>query len=134
MMDEGSLFLWGDYRCHSYFIIEDGINADVIPLEKVGVMDTDMSHLSSNEMMMWAMANLGRQDQEGAYVVQHGNQPVCDFPEQHGRDVIDIEWPNFFEKAFPCLFPYGYGGLEADRELVVSFDEHIQWALQYHDC
>ena len=30
-------------------------------------------------------------------------------------------------------FPYGFGGIEAEREVTVPFTEHIQWALQYHD-
>lgn len=45
------------------------MNLNVVPLEKVGVMDTDMLQLSSNEMMMWAMAKLWGQGQEGTYAV-----------------------------------------------------------------
>lgn len=33
---------------------------------------------------------------------------------------------NFFEKAFPCLFPFGEGGLERDQEVNVSFEDHIK--------
>ena len=103
----------------------DGMNPDVVPLEKIGVMDTDMLRLSSNEMMMWAMANLWGQGREGAYGVQHGDWPICDFPDWYGMHDININCPNFFEKVFPWLFPYGYSGLEADHEVAVSFDGHI---------
>ena len=109
----------------SEFLVVDGMNLNVVPLEKVGVMDTDMLQLSSNEMMMWAMAKLWGQGQEGTYAVWHSNQPVHDFPDWHGMNDINIDHPNFFEKAFPCLFLYGYGGLEADHKVAVSFDEHI---------
>ena len=60
-------------------------------------------------------------------------QPVRDFPDHQIGNEADPNQINFFEKAFPCLFPYGLGGIEADREVTVSFSEHIQWALQYHD-
>ena len=40
---------------------------------------------------------------------------------------------NFFKRAFPCLFPYGRGGLEALRPVEVKLRDHIRWALQYHD-
>ena len=53
----------------SEFLVVDGMNLDVVPLEKLGVMDTDMLQLSSNEMMMWAMAKLWGQGQEGTYAV-----------------------------------------------------------------
>ena len=59
MMDEGISCVFWCNGCCSYFMTEDGMSADVVPLEKVRVMDTDMLHLSSNKMMMWAMANLG---------------------------------------------------------------------------
>jgi hypothetical protein len=35
--------------------------------------------------------------------------------------------------AYPVLWPYGVGGIEVDRKNKVSFNEHVRWALQYHD-
>ena len=37
------------------------------------------------------------------------------------------------KRAFPCLFPFRHGGIEADRPEEVSFGEHAKWALRYHD-
>ena len=92
-----------------------------------------MSRLSANEMMMWALSNLWEKGQEGGYAVRHGRQPVRDFPDHHIGNEADPNQTNFFEKAFPCLFPYGFGGIEAEREVTVPLTEHIRWALQYHD-
>jgi hypothetical protein len=67
--------------------------------------------------------------------------PVSDFGRPRAGDnssnseiIADGNRPNYFERAFPCLFPYGVGGLEADRQVEVDFRDHIKWALDYHDC
>ncbi|KAH9943739.1 hypothetical protein B0H21DRAFT_823608 [Amylocystis lapponica] len=49
----------------------------------------------------------------------------------HTSDERDVG--NFWEKAYPVLFPYGVGGIERDRAVNVPFLEHVQWLLQYHD-
>ena len=98
-----------------------------------------MSKLTANEMMAWGLANLWKEDQEGGYSVRHGCRPVNDFgrPRQDLSDssnaTIDLDKPNFFEKAYPTLFPYGCGGIKADQESPVKFGDHIKWALQYFD-
>ncbi|KAJ6631969.1 hypothetical protein B0H10DRAFT_2159554 [Mycena sp. CBHHK59/15] len=119
---------------------EDAIHSaqsdpDVIPLYVTGTIDTDLSTLSSNEMMTWGLENLWRSGKEGAYAVRHGRHPVNDFGKPRADDPkpADPDRPNFFEKAFPCLFPYGKGGLEADRPVELKFGEHIKWALQRHE-
>ena len=114
-------------------LVEAQHKPDMIPLEVTGVIDSDMSRLSANEIMMWALSNLWQKGQEGGYTVHHGRQPVRDFPDHHIGNEADPNRINFFEKAFPCLFPYGFDGIEADREVTVAFAEHIRWALQYHD-
>jgi hypothetical protein len=104
-------------------------------LQITGTVDTDLSNISANEMMIWGLANLWKEDQEGAYLVRHGLKPASDFGrsrEQKTR-LFETSQPNFFEKAFPCLFPYGCGGVEAAQEVTVSFQEHVKWSLQYHD-
>ena len=89
--------------------------------------------------MTWGLMNMWARGQEGAYAVRHGRDPVSDFPPlsnnkdcQSGSTDPSAE-PNFFEKAFPCLFPYGLGGVEAHRPVKVDFRDHIKWALQYFD-
>ena len=83
--------------------------------------------------MAWGLANLWQEGEEGAYAVRHGRRPVSDFGRPRSGEESDPNRDNFFEKAFPCLFPYGRGGIEADRLVEVDFSEHVRWALQYHD-
>ena len=110
---------------------------DVIPLQLSGSVDTDMMTATSNELMMSGLANLWEEGQEGGYAVRHGRQPVRDFgrrlPGEVASTSLEEDHHNFFEKAFPCLFPYGEGGLEGRQEVKVDFTEHIRWALRYHD-
>lgn len=88
--------------------------------------------------MAWGLANLWREGREGGYSVRHGRRPVNDFGRlrqdlsDHNTN-IDLDKPNFFEKAYPILFPYGRGGIEADQESPMKFSDHIKWALQYFD-
>ncbi|KAG1858506.1 hypothetical protein F4604DRAFT_1882876 [Suillus subluteus] len=65
---------------------------------------------------MWGLSNLWKEGKEGGYAVHHDPQPVSDFPpdRQESGDGAGLEH-NFFEKAFPCLFPYGEGGIEVTR-------------------
>ncbi|KAF9239984.1 hypothetical protein BU15DRAFT_24500, partial [Melanogaster broomeanus] len=67
---------------------------------------------------------------EGGYAVRHGTQPVSDFATV---GETDGERDNLFEKAFPCLFPYGHGGVESLRTKGLDFAEHARWMLRYHD-
>ena len=89
--------------------------------------------------MAWGLMNMWARGQEGAYAVRHGRDPVSDFPprpkngdSQENRSDTSAE-PNFFEKAFPCLFPYGLGGIDARRPVEIDFPNHVRWALQYFD-
>jgi hypothetical protein len=116
--------------------LEDECNSDdpvVIPLEVNGSVDVDLTSLSASELMSWGLVNLWSEGGEGAYAVRHGRRPVGDFGRPQRGEAFDPERDNFFEKAFPCLFPYGRGGIEGDRVVGVSFSEHVRWALQYHD-
>ncbi len=88
--------------------------------------------------MKWGLLNLWNTSNEGAYAVRHGAEPVSDFGRPLGRkddgvDRLDASGLNFFERAYPILFPFGRGGIEADRPNPVDFSEHIQWALRYHN-
>ena len=93
----------------------------VIPLQVSGVTSGD--RIAAAELMAQAVQNLDRDGgnaQELAYGIIHSTQPVQDFGRPRGERVRIIENPddtkkNFFERAYPDLFPYGLGGLEADR-------------------
>ena len=112
----------------------DESSPDVIPLQVSGSVDCDLSNVTANELMKWGLANLWKDGREGGYAVRHGRQPVSDFPPREVRDgECLMDQPNFFEKAFPCLYPYGRGGLESRRPIPLDFPEHIRWSLQYSD-
>ncbi|KAF8443785.1 hypothetical protein L210DRAFT_3611238 [Boletus edulis BED1] len=68
---------------------------------------------------------------ESGYIVRHGSKPISEF----GKGRVNEADPkhNPLAAAYPLLFPYGIGGIEAHRERAVGFEEHVRWALQYHD-
>ena len=85
--------------------------------------------------MKWGLVNLWKEGHEGGYAIRHRRQPVSDFPPRGtGDGECPTDQPNFFEKAFPCLYPYGQGGLESARPVALNFPEHIRWSLEYCDC
>ncbi|PSS19942.1 hypothetical protein PHLCEN_2v3115 [Hermanssonia centrifuga] len=110
---------------------------DVIPLQVSGSIDTDLTKLTSNELMLWGISNLWEEGREGGYSIRRGSRPVPDLPPRRpapaetNRSANTTQ--NFFERAFPCLFPYGCGGLDTPRTKHIDFGAHIQWCLQYHD-
>lgn len=87
--------------------------------------------------MLYALANLHTEGKEGGYAARHSKQPVNDFgrprPNASEEEKAALRKANPMMSAFPILFPYGEGGIEADRDVKVSFIEHVRWALQYHD-
>lgn len=109
-----------------------------MPLQISGTIDTEMSTITAREMMACGLTNLWEEGKEGGYAVRHGNQPVSDFRRARGNvraagDDVATKHSNFFEKAYPCLYPYGEGGIEGQQEVCVDFAEHIKWSLRYHD-
>ncbi|KAH7924255.1 hypothetical protein BV22DRAFT_1047590 [Leucogyrophana mollusca] len=112
---------------------DDDQGATVIPLKFLGVTDTDLNKLPLNDLMKYALTNLGNDSKESGYVVQHSRFPVSDFGKPRSGDAADEGKPNPLAAAYPKLFPYGVGGIEAKRRKTVGFDEHIRWALQYYD-
>ena len=87
---------------------------------------------SCRETMSWALANM-EETGEGAYTVRHGHKFVRNFgvrrSEKESKDAR-----SYVELAFLMLSPYGRGGFEQEHDQFVSMSDHIQWALQYHDC
>lgn len=83
--------------------------------------------------MRWGLMNMWKDGREGAYAVRHSRQPVSDFPPSVDNNCCPADQHNFFEKVFPCLYPYGQGGLESTRPIPLDFPEHIRWSLQYFD-
>lgn len=108
----------------------------VIPLQALGTLDLDMNNLSANELMMWALANSAA-GKEGGYANRYSRDAVNMFgrPRERDLDTESLNHPrrNPLAAAYPTLFPYGVGGIEADRETDVGIAEHVKWALQYYD-
>ena len=101
----------------------------MIPLQSSGVTDTELVNVSVNELMLSAVHNLRRKSRpEDSYAIRYSARPVVDFPQQAKKR------NNFFERAFPCLFPWGRGGIESVHQHGVDFTDHVRWAMRYHDC
>jgi uncharacterized protein YfiM (DUF2279 family) len=109
-------------------------------LEFAGTSAADGTHITPKELMLSAIENLraemGQQiTHEGGYAVRQGafardfGQPQTSA--EAGEEVEEVE--NLSTYAFPVLFPYGVGGLEARRPVTVSFAEHTRWCLLYYD-
>ncbi|THH07769.1 hypothetical protein EW146_g9213 [Bondarzewia mesenterica] len=94
---------------------EDEHELGVIPLQYLGVHDTDLAGTRSSDLMLWGLSNLSGGSQEGPYAVRHGQYPVRDFDGGRPEGSINADDINIWEKAYPVLFPYGTGGLEAVR-------------------
>ena len=101
----------------------------MIPLQLSGAVDTEMTTVTSNELMLCGLANLWKEGRESEYAVRHGHRPVRDFGRRLPGEKDTGDGHNFFEKAFPCLFPYGEGGIEGPQTISVDFTEHVQWAI-----
>jgi hypothetical protein len=84
-------------------------------LEISGLINTDLSKLSANNVMSWGMSNIWRNEVERGYIIRHGQKPVWDFPESSKDNNKGLEEEIFFKKAYPCLFPWGHRGIERQR-------------------
>lgn len=70
------------------------------------------------------------------FLYQHGSQYVNEYPRRDERGLKfrgEEDNPNHLLGAFPYLFPYGMGGFEITRKHNVSYAQHANWALRYHD-
>ena len=81
----------------------------------------NLNNVSTNELMFYALANLEGVEDDGGYAVGHGSQPVKNFGQLRHGEPADHECQNPLTAAFPCLWPYGEGGIEADRPQKLSF-------------
>ncbi|KAI0245123.1 hypothetical protein BJV78DRAFT_1141102, partial [Lactifluus subvellereus] len=70
------------------------------------------------------LMNLWDDHQEGLYAIRHNRQVVNPSP-------VFPRGKNLAKKAFPLLYPYGRGGIEANRTVHINFKEHIKWSLRY---
>ncbi|KAI0049247.1 hypothetical protein FA95DRAFT_1650432 [Auriscalpium vulgare] len=109
----------------------DDLGPDVIPLHFAGVHDTDLSQVSSRDLLMSGLANLQDNFAEQPYHIRHSTRPVPDLP--GAREDAGLGDRNMWEEAYPVLYPYGVGGMEKERQQSLTLQEHVQWSLMYHD-
>jgi hypothetical protein len=84
--------------------------------------------MSANEKLLFALANAddNKYGHEGGYAVIHGGQAVPDLPgASKSFDALAA--------AYPALWPYGRELFYDDRPRKLSFQEYIQWMLQYYN-
>ena len=109
----------------SYFILG---NSYVIPIQYIGVQDCEQARMSTNEVLLYALANADddKYGHEGGYAIIHSAQPVPDLPgASQSFDAL--------AGAYPALWPYGQGLYHENRRRKIGFHEYIRWTLQYHD-
>jgi Helitron helicase-like domain at N-terminus/AAA domain len=94
-------------------------------IESTGVVDFSGSAISGHSSVANAVYNLLRPRNE---------HDLPDLILPRGRDPIgEYDNPNLLPGMFPTLFPFGTGGLEADRPSKISFQEHVNYLLSLHD-
>ena len=85
-------------------------NAHVIPIQYVGVQDCDHAKMSTNEVLLYALANADddRYGHEGGYAIIYGSQPIPDLPgAMKSFDAL--------AGAYPVLWPYEQGLFHENR-------------------
>ena len=95
-----------------------------------------MTTLDSETKLAQGFANLTKNGRESAYAARHSRLPVNDFgrPIKGDKPTEEQMSANLFERAFPCMYPFGVGGLESPLQRnQLNFAAHIRWSLQYHD-
>ncbi|KAG8723929.1 hypothetical protein FRC09_001109 [Ceratobasidium sp. 395] len=140
---EGTIHFWFSGAYSPPRVDDDGINEeddddpDVIPLQYLGVMDNDLSKVSSDNFVEWGLENMqgrrGNFNCEYGYAVRYG-APANTFGQPpRGEPPPDPARSNYWEAALPPVYPFGVGGIESDRPVPLSFNDQSRWSLEYHD-
>ncbi|CEL62289.1 DNA repair and recombination protein pif1, mitochondrial OS=Schizosaccharomyces pombe (strain 972 / ATCC 24843) GN=pif1 PE=1 SV=1 [Rhizoctonia solani AG-1 IB] len=108
-------------------------NPDVVPLQYLGAMDNEGTKITSRDILECGLANLLKQSSNSEmYAIRYG-APTNTFGQPRHGELADPGRGNYWERAFPMLYPYGIGGIESDRPVKLSFIEHIRWSLLHCD-
>lgn len=113
------------------------VNLDprVIPIQAHGVIDAEGCQLSNQDVLANAFANTCHTKEE-SYLVQHAGGFVNEYPrvnESGERFAGSTDDPNHLLGAFPCLFPFGFGGFEVQRPRSISYEAQAKWTMKYGD-
>jgi hypothetical protein len=110
--------------------------AESIPLHSLGVVDVTVTDVQENKLLSHVLANVSQAERSVGWAVKHSG----DFVNEYLRLDVDgshykgsTENPNHLLSSFPCLFPYGLGGFEVARPVLMSYESHARWALHYED-
>ena len=121
-----------DLTCKTYFISD----ADVIPLQSLGVVDVAGTEVKENEILAHALANVSLPERSEGWAIKRSADFVNEYPHTSGDGTLSAgmpEDPNHLLGTFPYLFPYALGGFEVDQPTSVSYESHSRWALHYSD-
>nr|GAT42479.1 predicted protein [Mycena chlorophos] len=108
----------------------------VFPLKPHGVIDVGGDNIPETTLFAHAVENAIPETYASDYGIRKGRAFVSEYARtDENRERFDggPTNPNHLLGAFPMLFPYGYGGFEVDRDVKVTYEAHVQWALQYAD-
>ncbi|KAF7313012.1 ATP-dependent DNA helicase [Mycena kentingensis (nom. inval.)] len=119
----------------------DASDEPIIPLRAHGVVDVGADAVTDVDLFGHGTDNLipafAPPEEQEWYRVRKGDAFVNEYArlDKNGERFDGGPGnPNLLLGAFPTLFPYGKGGIEVNRDRVVSFEAHMRWALQYDDC
>lgn len=123
----------------SFNSLKISIEPSVFPMYSMGLVDMSQHSVPDQSLVAHALANIASQPTSNVeeLCIKHGSAFVNEYCR---RDPITGERcdggpsnPNHLLGCFPCLFPYGAGGFEVDREVDIPYEAHIRWALRYED-
>jgi hypothetical protein len=110
--------------------------ANVIPLQALGVIDVGATDIGDNEMLANALANTSTVQLEKGYVIKRSSEFINEYGrrDEGGQRVEgSVEDPNHMMGTFVVLWPYVMGGIETRRPVEVPYNVHIQALLQQSD-
>jgi hypothetical protein len=102
----------------------EDVESDAV-IESTGVIDFKGATISGHSTTASALFNLLQPRKPN-------DQPDLIIPRGTGY-VNDYDNPHLFPGMFPTLFPFGTGGIEAERPIPISFQEHANYLLSLHD-
>ena len=110
--------------------------AGVVPLQSLGVIDVAATNVQDNDVLVHALLHISVVDKREGCAVKCGADFINEYPcvDDFGNLTNGCgPNPNHLLGSFPCLFPYGKGGLETMRPSCASYETHVHWALCYDD-
>jgi hypothetical protein len=126
-----NLFI-GSFTTESYLLAE----AEVVPLQSLGVVDVAANGITENEVLAHALANISQSERAKGWAIKRSSDFVNEYPQRTAEGTLSAgtpDDPNHLLGTFPYLFPYGLGGFEVDHPTPVSYEAHSRWALRYSD-